>query len=123
MTYKVTEFRNIDLIEKIIELESQECDALKTRDSIQLMMLWARDFTLDETQSLVSNKGGIPFYTSLYRMVEDVTPIDSVTVMCTGIEYQQQIGTYHSESDQKKKFFHIWTKVDGIWRLTTRRLD
>jgi hypothetical protein len=87
------------------------------------MTLWARDFTLDETQTLVSSKGGIPFYIGLYRIVEEVTPIDSVTVMCTGIESQRQIGTYHTDNGEKKKFFHIWTNFNGVWKLTIKRND
>ncbi len=120
--FKKSSFVNTEIIERISLLESQECEALRKRDSLRLMTLWTRDFTLDETQSLVSSKGGIPYYTALYRMVEEITPIDSVTVITTGIEYQQQIGDFHTE-EQKKKFFHIWTKQYGIWRLSTKRLE
>ena len=123
VNFKSSGFGDSQLFEKIVGLEMRECDALKARDSIELMMLWVRDFTLDETQSLVSNKGGIPFYIGLSRTIEKVTPIDSVTVMCTGIEFQRQIGTYHTDTGEKKNFFHIWTKINGVWKLTTRRTE
>ncbi len=120
VTFKTVGHRNIEIVEKIMELEGLECEALKKRDSIRLMTLWTRDFTLDQTGSVVSSKGGIPYYTSLYRMVVDITPIDSVTVISTGTEYRQQIGEFNVE-DQHGKFFHIWSKQHGVWKLSAKR--
>lgn len=109
--------------DKIIDLESLECGALKKRDSVTLIGLWAKDFTLDETQNrLITSKNGLPYYVTLWRMIENITQVDSVTAYVSGTEVAQRIGAGGQiEQLQTKNFFHIWERREATWKLITKR--
>src|SRR5882672_9530002 len=58
---------------KITDLESEECGALKNRDTVALIRIWAKDFTQDGKQNkIVDSKNGLPNYLSLGRMIESI---------------------------------------------------
>jgi hypothetical protein len=120
--FKSTSFILTDYENKILDLESRECKALRQRDSITLIMLWGRDFTLDEKQDkLLPSKNGLPYYATLWRTIESITPIDSMTVYSSGFEVSQRIEVgLQVDSVQTKRFLHIWRQRNGIWKLSSK---
>jgi len=110
---------------EIVNLESRESAALKNRDTLTLLMLWQRDFTLDKTQNkIVQNKTGLPNYRFLLRMIERITQMDASTVFCSGYEQYQEIGEGSKvEPEKTRKFFHVWTRDGWVWKLTTKRIN
>lgn len=60
------------------DLESQECQALLKRDTASLKKIWARDFTLDEPTNKIQVGILIPYYTTLSRIIEDITVLGNV---------------------------------------------
>lgn len=109
----------------ILELESMECGALKKHDLNSLQRLWIRDFTLDARQDKVmTSNSSVPRYASLDRMVEVITEFDTTMVSTSGIERYQEIkSNLEVESARQRKFFHLWVKQNGIWKLATKRHD
>lgn len=107
---------------EIMDLESRECIAVKKRDTITLVRLWARDFTQDKKQNeLVNNKHGLPNYLSLKRMIETFYAIDNNTVFTSGYESFQEIkNDWKLEPLAKRKYSHTWTRKNGLWKLTTK---
>lgn len=108
---------------KIIDLESLECGAVKKRDNLALMGLWARDFTLDEKQdALVKSSNALPYYATLKRMIENITELDANTVVTSGYELCQKIKEgLEVETEHKQNFFHVWSRKNGQWKLTAKR--
>ncbi len=107
---------------EIGDLESRECGALKNRDTLALLNLWARDFTLEEKQNeLVYERNGLKNYLSLSRMIEAITSMDSQTVMTSGYEMFREVREgWKIQPDSTRRFFHVWTKKNGAWKLTTK---
>jgi hypothetical protein len=125
VSFKTSKFQLSSIENKIMDLESAECGALRNRDTITLIKIWARDFTQDEKQNkVIESKDGLPNYLSLYRMAESITEIDSNTVYTSGYEVFREIkGTEKIEAERTRKYFHIWTRRSGLWKLTTKRFD
>src|SRR5687767_10594568 len=66
---------------KIIDLESLECGAIKKRDTLRLMNLWERDFTLDnKANTLLDSKNALPHYLFFARMIETIIVLNNNTV-------------------------------------------
>jgi hypothetical protein len=107
---------------EIMDLESRECVAVKKRDTLSLMRLWARDFTQDKRPNeLVSNKHGLPNYLSLDRMIETFYVIDNNTVFTSGYESFREIkNDWQIGLLAERKYSHTWTKKNGVWKLTTK---
>lgn len=113
-------------IEKeITDLESRECGAVKKRDTLTLLRLLTRDFTLDKKQhELVYSKHAFPNYLSLTRMIETFTVIDHNVVFTSGYEMFQEIkDDWKIAQPAKRKYSHTWTRKDGLWKLTSKRSD
>lgn len=125
IAFKSHHLRTSAIENQILELESQECGALKDRDTLALMRLWARDFTLDKKQNeLVYGKQTLPNYLSLTRMIESIMVVDSNTVFTSGYEMFQEI-KYGSKLEQpaKRSYSHTWIRRNGLWKLTMKRTD
>lgn len=110
--------------ELILTLESQECEAVRIRDQATLQRLWSRDFTLDQKQTeVVSSSNALPAYLSYNRMIEKINVIDSNTVYTSGFEYFQEFkNDLNVTAPTIQKYFHEWSKVNGVWKLTTKRV-
>ena len=108
--------------ELIINLESDECEALRKRDQLALRRLWAKDFTIQQKQNkLVTNDNPLPSYLSFGRMIEKITVVDSATALVSGYEMYQEFTTGVNTSPRTiQKFFHAWTKQNGFWKLSTK---
>ena len=108
---------------KIIDLESLECGAVKKRDNLALMGLWARDFTLDEKQdALVKSSNALPYYATLKRMIENITELDANTVVTSEYELFQKVKEgLEVETEHRQNFFHVWSRKNRQWKLTARR--
>ncbi|MBL0742986.1 nuclear transport factor 2 family protein [Chryseolinea lacunae] len=108
---------------EITDLESRECDAVRKRDTLMLMRLWSRDFTLQEKQDeIINSKNGLPNYISLTRMIETITILDNNTVSTSGFELFREIrADRKSNPEETRKYFHIWTRKNDLWKLTTKR--
>ncbi|HEY0744205.1 MAG TPA: hypothetical protein VGD40_22215 [Chryseosolibacter sp.] len=111
------------LEEMIVTFESQECDALRTRDQSTLQRLWSRDFTLDKKQpEVVSSSNSLPAYLSYNRIIEKINVIDANTVYTSGYEsFQEFKNDLNVRPHTIQKYFHAWTKTNGLWKLTTKR--
>lgn len=105
---------------ELASIESRECTALLKRDTTTLRLMWARDFTLDEApKGLVIGKNDLPFYNSFHRFIEKVTDLNTIALV-SGQEFFQVISPSGKPGKpMKRKFFHTWTKIDGLWMLTT----
>ena len=125
LTFKTNSLQLSAVEDKITDLESEECGALKNRDTMALVRIWARDFTQDGKQNkIVDSKNGLPNYLSLHRMTEFISEIDSNTVYTSGYEIFREIkATEKFEEERTRKYFHIWTRRNGMWKLTTKRFD
>jgi hypothetical protein len=125
VSFKTSKFQLSAVENKILDLESEECGALRSRDTIRLIRIWERDFTQDEKKNrIVDRKDGLPNYLSLYRMTESITEIDSNMVYTSGYEMFREIkATEKVEPERTRKYFHVWTRRYGLWKLTTKRLD
>ena len=125
VSFKTSNLKLSDVENEITDLESEECGALKNRDTITLVKIWARDFTQDQKQNkIVDSKNGLPNYLSLGRMIESITEIDKNTVYTSGYEVFREIkATEKFEEERTRKYFHIWTRKNGMWKLTTKRFD
>jgi len=125
VTFKTSNMQLSAAEDKITDLESEECGALKNRDTLTSIRIWARDFTQDGKQNrIVDSKNGLPNYLSLGRMIESITEIDSNTVYTSGYEVFREIkATEKFEAERTRKYFHIWTRRNGTWKLTTKRFD
>lgn len=125
VSFKTSKFQLSTVENKIMDLESEECGAVRSRDTMTLIKIWARDFTQDGKQNkVVESKNGLPNYLSLHRMAESITEIDSSTVYTSGYEMFREIkGTEKIEAERTRKYFHIWTRRNGLWKLTTKRFD
>lgn len=109
---------------EITDLESRECTALLKRDTITLIRLWARDFTLDEpVTGLTTGKNLLPYYVAIIRIVEKFGAFDNV-VFTSGYEsFQQLKPNGNLEETVKRNFSHTWTENLGVWKLTTNTHD
>jgi hypothetical protein len=109
---------------EIAILESRECQAVLKRDTLILKEIWVRDFTLDEPlNGLVSGKNPLRYYTSLKRMIEKFSTVDSL-VFTSGYELGQQLSISGKLEDPiKQTFFHTWAKKNGVWKLSTKTKD
>lgn len=107
---------------QIVDLESEECGALQKRDRVALQRLWGRDFTLDTKQSqLVVSDTPLPNYLSFGRLIERITIIDSSTVFTSGYETFQEFKSGVTTTPLTiRKYFHAWTRPNGLWKLTTK---
>ena len=125
VSFKTSKFQLSSIENKIMDLESEECGALRNRDTLTLIKIWARDFTQDGKQNkVVESKDGLPNYLSLHRMLESIAEMDSNTVYTSGYEVFREIkGTEKIEAERTRKYFHIWTRRHGLWKLTTKRFD
>lgn len=124
ISFKTSNMQLSAVEDKMTDLESEECSALKNRDTLTLIRIWARDFTQDGKQNkIVDNKNGLPNYLSLHRMIESIAEMDSNTVYISGDEVFREIKTTEKSAEATRRFFHIWTRKNGIWKLTTKRFD
>jgi hypothetical protein len=107
---------------EIMDLESRECVAVEKKDTITLAILWARDFTQKKKHNeLVQNKHGLPSYLSLRRMIESFSAIDNNIVLTSGYETFREIKNgWKIEPPTRLKYFHTWTRNNGLWKLTTK---
>lgn len=109
--------------EMIVTLESQECEAIKTRDQATLQRLWEKDFTLQKNQpEIVTSSNALPAYLSFSRMIEKINVIDPNTVYTSGFEFFQEFKDGLNVTPYTiQKYFHGWTRTNGLWKLTTKR--
>jgi len=123
VVFKVHDLQMSKIENEITDLESRECGAVKKRDTLVLIRLWARDFTLDKKQNeVVYSKHALPNYMSLTRMIENLTVVDSSTVFTSGYEMFQEIkDDWKVEPPAKRNYSHTWTRRNGLWKLTTKR--
>lgn len=118
--------RQLSFVEElIVNLESDECEALRKRDHLALRRLWAKDFTVQQKQNkLVTNDNPLPNYLSFGRMIEKISVVDSVTALTSGYEIYQEFTTgVNTTPCTIRKFFHAWTKQNGLWKLSTKTHD
>jgi hypothetical protein len=110
--------------EEISESESKECRALLKRDTTALKDIWLRDFTLDEPQNEIQiSKNPIPYYLSLYRIIEKFTFNHNV-MYTTGVEYMIRLRSDGKVEEQiKRKFTHVWTRKLFTWRLSSKNYE
>ena len=125
VSFKTSNLQLPAVEDRITDLESEECGALKNRDTLTLIRIWARDFTQDRKQNkIVEGKNGLSNYLSFHRMIESITKVDSNSVYTSGYEVFREIkATERPEAEQTRKYFHIWTRRNGMWKLTTKRFD
>jgi hypothetical protein len=108
----------------ILDLGWRECEALQKRDGMALTILWERDFTLEEKQNrLLLSKDGLPWYATLWRMIEYITPMDSITVYASGVEVERRIGSgLQVEPVRTRNFLHVWIRRNDFWKLSAKRM-
>jgi hypothetical protein len=109
-------------LNEISDLESRECKALEKRDTIMLRRIWSRDFTFDEPQNeiSISGKNPLPYYTSYIRFIENYSMVDD-KIYTSGYELVQRLKMSGILEDPiRRNYFHVWTKKDGVWKLTTK---
>jgi hypothetical protein len=109
---------------EIADLEDRECKAILKRDTAVLIMLWTRDFTVDEPSSgLVNSKNTLPYYASFSRMVEKFTDMGDI-IYTSGYEMVQPLKADGGIDDPvKRNYFHRWVKRNGVWKLATKTHD
>lgn len=106
---------------EIAAVEEKEARAVLKRDTLALMRLWQKDFTLNmPTDQVGTSRSGLPYYGTYSRTIEAITNMDSI-VYTRGTELVQPLDLHSKVKPQiKQNFFHVWTKTLGGWRLTTR---
>lgn len=105
---------------EISDLESMECLAMQKRDTATLRKLWVRDFTLDYPNELVAGNNPIPYYVSYSRMVNNFSAFQNVAYT-SGYDSFQQLNTNGKLGEVvKRDYRHTWTRIAGVWKLTSK---
>lgn len=119
LTTKIVAMTSVE--SEIHNLEDAECEAMLKRDTATLKIIWARDFTLEDSQSeVVVGANPIPYYVSFGRMIKRIDFIDDM-VFTKGYEFARLLKTDGTLADPEvREFFHTWVNKDQKWRLITR---
>jgi hypothetical protein len=106
---------------EISDLEEIECKAILKRDTITLIKLWDRDFTLDApSNELATSKNGLPYYVSFTRIVEHLNVIGDF-VYTDGYELLRPLqANLNIGNPIKRNYLHVWSRKSGSWKLISK---
>ncbi len=108
---------------QIWQIEAEECNALRTRDTASLKKIWLRDFSqeMPPPEGLVAGKNTLPYYLHFTRTIEDLQIIGSDMVQTTGFEWVQLLDPFKKIEDPvKRNYNHVWSRKKGIWILVLK---